>query len=61
MYNHPCKKDCPNRSVGCHGTCPEYKVFRAECEEAYKDRRQNLELRDYTINAVGKNRRLRQR
>lgn len=61
MYNHPCKKDCQNRAVGCHGTCPEYKEFRAGREEVYKDRRKNLELCDYTINAVVKNRRLRQR
>lgn len=61
MYNHPCKKDCPNRAVGCHGTCPEYKALRAAREEVYKDRMKNLELCDYTINAIGKNRRLRQR
>lgn len=61
MYNYPCKKGCPNRAAGCHGTCPEYKALRAAREEVYKDRMKNLELCDYTINAIGKNRRLRQR
>lgn len=57
MYNHPCKKDCPNRSVGCHGICPEYKEFRAEREEVYKARSLYYEAVDYTTNVIRKNRR----
>ena len=61
MYNHPCKKGCQNRAVGCHGTCPEYKEFRAEREEAYKGRSQHYEACDYTSKAIEKNRRSRKR
>ena len=25
--NAPCK-DCPDREVGCHGTCEKYQLFR---------------------------------
>ena len=57
MYNHPCKKDCQNRSVGCHGICPEYKAFRSEREEVYKSRSLDYEAVDYTINVIRKNRR----
>ena len=58
---NPCKKDCNNRAVGCHGTCHEYKAFRAEREEAYKANIQNCEVGDYTFKSIEKNRRSRKR
>lgn len=61
MYNHPCKKDCQNRAVGCHGICQDYKAFRSEREETYKGRRQHYEACDYTSKAIEKNRRSRKR
>lgn len=30
----PCM-DCPDRAVGCHGRCEQYKAFRAEKEKEY--------------------------
>ena len=27
-----CCKDCPDRHVGCHGTCEKYKKERAEMD-----------------------------
>ena len=24
----PCKPDCPERNIHCHGTCPDYIEFR---------------------------------
>lgn len=30
--NGPCL-DCPDRSIGCHGTCERYKTFRAALDE----------------------------
>ncbi len=38
LYNeskNPCTKDCPNRKLGCHGSCELYKAF----DEANKARR----------------------
>lgn len=61
MFNHPCKKDCPNRSVGCHGICGEYTAFRGKMEESYKEKRKYYDAQDYTLKAIEKNRRLRQR
>lgn len=43
-YNGPCSRDCPDRTPGCHGTCPRYKewVAKREAEKivraAYKER-----------------------
>lgn len=33
---NPCGKNCPERSVTCHGTCERYAEFWAKCEEARK-------------------------
>ena len=57
MYNHPCKKDCQNRSVGCHGICGEYKAFRDKLEESNKPRRKFYDAQNYTFDAIEKNRR----
>ena len=57
MYNHPCKKDCPNRSVGCHGICGEYNAFRDKLEESNKSRRKFYDAQNYTFDAIEKNRR----
>ena len=41
MLNAPCK-DCPNRSITCHSTCPAYISFAEEAarqrEVRYKER-----------------------
>lgn len=31
-------KGCPDRAVGCHAVCEDYKAFRAEREAEYKIR-----------------------
>ena len=36
----PCK-DCPDRVLGCHGTCERYAAFKQRLEEMYK-RRQDM-------------------
>lgn len=30
---NPCVPDCPDRAVGCHGTCERYKAWKKEVEE----------------------------
>ena len=57
MFNHPCKKNCPDRSVGCHGICGEYKAFRDKLEESNKSRRKFYDAQNYTFDAIEKNRR----
>lgn len=37
----PCH-GCPDRTVGCHGTCEAYKAYRAERETIYKQRQMKL-------------------
>ena len=32
MYSFPCK-DCPDRFVGCHGSCQKYKDAKAKHEQ----------------------------
>lgn len=49
--------ECPNRSIGCHGRCADYKKRRAqrdkELEEAHKD----TEMETYLSSRVKKARR----
>ena len=35
----PCK-GCPERVVGCHGSCERYRAFSAECERIRQARYQ---------------------
>lgn len=35
-----CDKDCPDRSIGCHGRCDKYQAYRAECDEVAQQRYQ---------------------
>lgn len=30
---NPCARDCPRRTIGCHGKCPDYAAFAAWREE----------------------------
>lgn len=43
----PCK-DCPDRHVGCHGTCKRYKEWDTANRER-RERRQNIEMIDNYI------------
>ena len=38
MLKPPCKRNCPNRQVGCHSRCEEYREYAAVVAEA-RDRR----------------------
>ena len=44
MIKPPCKDkdgtDCPNRTVGCHATCEQYRTF---CEKKAQERKYNHE------------------
>ena len=46
MVDNPCKPDCPERTVGCHGKCPRYAAFWAESEKRRKQRELNRQSRD---------------
>lgn len=43
-----CKRDCPDRALGCHGKCKTYAEDRAKCDEAIRRR----ELKRDVDNAV---------
>lgn len=33
-----CGRDCPERSIDCHGKCEKYKAYRTRCDSAAKER-----------------------
>ena len=33
--NSPCK-DCPDRTVGCHGKCEKYEAYRVKVDELHR-------------------------
>ena len=51
----PCK-DCPDRKVGCHGSCEKYARAKAayaeKAEEVFKVKRTYDDFDDYKIDAV---------
>lgn len=47
MKENPCRKDCPERSIACHGSCGRYREFRAYRDELSKDRAKKSMLRGY--------------
>lgn len=40
-----CCKDCPNRSVGCHGTCEEYQKQSKAHNEMLNKKNHEKEMR----------------
>lgn len=41
----PCKPDCPDRAVGCHGTCEKYREFREQVDAHSAVRRREERIR----------------
>lgn len=39
LHKCPCKPECPERAVGCHGECEKYKQYRAEVDAAARVKR----------------------
>ena len=33
LRKNPCKKDCPRRKPGCHGSCEDYHLWREQEEQ----------------------------
>lgn len=48
MIPNPCKKDCPKRSSTCHANCPDYALFRADCDERNRNRAKEIESRPFS-------------
>ena len=42
----PCK-NCPNRSIGCHGKCDKYAEFRAYCDSINAKRKAERDFNDF--------------
>lgn len=48
----PCKPDCPNRAIGCHGRCEAYGSFRAAQEERYRQNEINASASYVYVNVL---------
>jgi len=54
MKAAPCK-NCPNRHVGCHSQCDDYKDWRAERDKVLEIKRlENSAIPDFNIKAMEK-------
>lgn len=36
--DNPCMRECPDRILSCHSSCPKYKAFREQLERERKAR-----------------------
>lgn len=52
MSQVPCKRDCPNRAIGCHGRCEAYGSFRAEQEARYRQNEINASASYVYVNVL---------
>ena len=43
--NPPCR-NCPRRTVGCHGSCDDYQAYKADREAQYEQRRAARDVTD---------------
>ena len=50
----PCK-DCAERFVGCHASCPRYAEFREGCDAVRKKREARYPIKDYTCDSIARN------
>lgn len=49
----PCK-DCVERHVGCHASCPRYAEFKAGCNARRQERAAYYPIKDYTVDSIVK-------
>lgn len=60
MKNHPCQRDCPERTADCRLTCKRYKEHFAEQQAEYaaktKARNARGDIDDYVKREVQKSR-----
>ena len=52
MSHVPCKRDCPNRAIGCHGRWEAYCIFRAAQEERYRQNEINASASYVYVNVL---------
>lgn len=45
MIRPPCK-DCPNRVLGCHDTCPKFQAYKEQRQRIYEDRLKTVEAKE---------------
>ena len=48
---HPCRKDCPERSPGCREICLMYRAFSEQQAELKKAKQRERLLTDYIVSA----------
>ncbi len=49
----PCK-DCAERHVGCHASCPRYGEYKAVCNDRRQKRAAYYTIKDYTVDSITK-------
>ena len=55
MKKRPCK-NCTKRTVGCHISCKDYKLWRADLDRANAERAKEEQTIDYVAKTIEKNR-----
>lgn len=48
---NPCRRDCPKRKCGCHGTCDDYAAYEVFLKKRRRDRYIQNELNYGTYQA----------
>ena len=61
MREHPCKKDCPDRTAGCGATCDEWQKYVKNRNAEYEQRLKERESEDIYWAGVSKDIRRRTR
>lgn len=45
---NPCKKDCPNRTIRCHGECEKYLEFNRNNVERGNERIKRIAINEFS-------------
>lgn len=46
LIKPPCKRNCPDRRWDCHTFCEKYIAYRAQCDQAIKERKLEREVKE---------------
>ena len=51
IRDHPCQKDCPDRSATCKKTCEKLKEYTEKKKKAEEEKNKRFKVDDYIINS----------
>ena len=52
LRDHPCQKDCPDRSGTCKKTCEKLKAYTEKKLKAEAEKEKQFKVDDYVINSM---------